>query len=73
MPDPKTNEWNLLKDQFNALVHDETVHEDSIEKFLDEQIRRRFGEFINWAAPSGVCGARLARWNRAGTDRTQPC
>ena len=48
--DPKTNEWNLLKDQFDALVHDETVHEDSIENFLDEQIRRRFGEFINRAA-----------------------
>ena len=23
--DPKTNEWNLLKDQFDALVHDESV------------------------------------------------
>ena len=22
--DPKTNEWNLLKHQFDALVHDET-------------------------------------------------
>jgi hypothetical protein len=43
--DPKTNEWNLLKDQFDALAHDETMHEDSIEKFLDEQIRRRFGEY----------------------------
>jgi len=21
--DPKTNEWSLLKDQFDALVHDE--------------------------------------------------
>ena len=39
--DPKTNEWNLLKDQFDALVHDESVREDSIEKFLDDQIRRR--------------------------------
>ena len=22
--DPKTNEWNLLKDQFDALVQDDT-------------------------------------------------
>ena len=48
--DPKTNEWNLVKDQFDALVHDESVHEDSIEKFLDDQIRRRFGEWISRAA-----------------------
>jgi hypothetical protein len=44
--DPKTNEWNLLKDQFDALVHNEPEHEDSFEKFLDDQIRRRFGEWI---------------------------
>jgi hypothetical protein len=44
--EPKTNEWNLLKDQFDALVHNETVQEDNIEKFLDDQIRRRFGEWI---------------------------
>ena len=44
--DPKTNEWNLLKNQFDALVHNETEHEDSFEKFLDDQIRRRFGEWI---------------------------
>ena len=48
--DPKTNEWNLLKDQFDALVHDESVREDSIEKFLDDQIRRRFGDWITRAA-----------------------
>ena len=47
---PKTNEWNLLKDQFDALVHDENVSEDSIEKILDAQFRRRFGELINRAA-----------------------
>ena len=48
--DPKPNEWNLLKDKFGALVHDESVHEDSIEKLLDDQIRRRFGEWISRAA-----------------------
>ena len=47
--DPKTNEWNLLKDQFDALVHDESVREDSIETFFDDQIRRRFGEWITRA------------------------
>ena len=48
--DPKPNEWNLLKDQFDAVVHGESVHEDSIEKFLNDQIRRRFGEWISRAA-----------------------
>jgi hypothetical protein len=27
-------------------VRNETEHEDSFEKFLDDQIRRRFGEWI---------------------------
>ena len=47
--DPKTNEWNLLKDQFDALMHNEIKREDSFEKFLDDQIRRRFGEWISRA------------------------
>jgi hypothetical protein len=47
--DPKSNEWNLLKDQFDALVHDESVREDSIETFFDDQIRRRFGQWITRA------------------------
>ena len=40
----------LAEDQFDALVHDESVHEDSIEKILDAQFRRRFSELINRAA-----------------------
>ncbi len=48
--DPKTNEWNLIKDQFDALMHNEIEREDSFEKFLDDQIRRRFGEWIARAA-----------------------
>ena len=48
--DPKTNEWNLLKNQFDALAHDEGVHEDSIEKFFDDQIRHRIGKLITRAA-----------------------
>jgi hypothetical protein len=44
-----TNEWNLLKRQFDALVHDSSVDADSIEKTLDDQVRRRFAEMINRA------------------------
>ena len=58
--DPKTNEWNLLKDQFDALVHDENVSDDSIEKILDAQFRRRFVELINRAA-----GVTPSRWRLA--------
>jgi hypothetical protein len=43
-------EWNLLKHQFDALVHDESVDADSIEKTFDEQVRRRFAEMISRAA-----------------------
>jgi hypothetical protein len=46
--DPQTNEWNLL-DQFRALVRDESMRDESIEKFLDYEIRRRFGEAISRA------------------------
>jgi len=46
----KTNEWDLLKHQFEALVQDESVDPDSIEKVLDDQVRRRFAELINRAA-----------------------
>ena len=48
--DPKTNEWNLLKDQFDALVHDESVGADGIEEIIfDTEFRRRFTELINRA------------------------
>lgn len=48
--DPKTNEWNLLKEQFDALVHSEGVRQDSLEQFLDNAIRYRCGRFVAWAA-----------------------
>jgi hypothetical protein len=38
--DPKTNEWKLLKDQFDALV----------DKILDAEFPRRFAELMNRAA-----------------------
>jgi hypothetical protein len=47
--DPTRNEWNLLKDQFDALARNEEVRQDDLEMFLDDGIRRRFGEFISWA------------------------
>ncbi len=47
--DLKTNEWNSLKEQFRALVHNEGVREDSLEQFVDDGIRRRFGEVISRA------------------------
>ena len=50
MRGPTPNEWNLLKDHFEALVHDESVDADDIEKTLDEKVRRRFAEIINRAA-----------------------
>ncbi len=55
--DPKTSEWRLLKDQFDALVHDEGVREDSIEMFFGDQIRHRFGEWITWALEQTENGA----------------
>ena len=52
--DLKTNEWNLLRDQFRALVHNEGSREDSLEQFVDDGIlSRRFGEAI-----SRACGRR---------------
>ena len=51
--DLKTNEWNSLRDQFRALVHNEGISED-IEQLLDAQIRRRFGELIAKAKGLGL-------------------
>ena len=52
--DPKTNEWNLLKQQFDALLHDENVSADSIEEVLDAEFRRRFAELIYRGRRYGV-------------------
>ena len=42
-----TNEWGLLKEQFDVLVHDESVRSDSTENIFDDQFYRRFTEMIN--------------------------
>ena len=41
----KTNEWSVLKRQFDALA--QSVGPDSIEKIFDMEFRRRFSELIN--------------------------
>ena len=46
----QTNEWSLLKDQFDALGRAAGMREDSIERLCDDQIRRRFAEWIIRAA-----------------------
>ena len=55
------NEWSLLKRQFDALVHDESVDADSIEKTLDDQVRRRFAEIINRAVEDRTVWPGIAR------------
>jgi hypothetical protein len=45
----KTNEWNLLKRQFDELARDDSAGRDSIE--LDADFHRRFAELMN-----RVCG-----------------
>ena len=47
--DPKTNEWNLLKHQFDTLAHEESAGADGIEEIFDTEFRRRFTELINRA------------------------
>ena len=44
----ETNEWDILRNQFDALTHDESV--ESIEDILDAQFRRRFDDLINQIA-----------------------
>jgi hypothetical protein len=47
-PVPKTNEWELIRRQFDALAHVENV--ESIEEIFDVQFRRRFTDLINQIA-----------------------
>jgi len=45
--DHTSNEWNLLKEQFHALVRDGS---DNVENIFDAQFRTRFSELIYQAA-----------------------
>ena len=60
----KTNEWNLLKDHFDALVHSERVREESIEILFDGDVHRHFGALI---ARAGLTKLNR-RWCRHATD-----
>src|SRR5262249_16408780 len=52
--DPNRDEWNLLRDQFRALVREGS---DSIEDIFDVQFRCRFSELINQVADgANRCG-----------------
>jgi hypothetical protein len=53
-----------LKRQFDALVHDESVDADSIEKTLDDQVRRRFAEMINRAVEDRTSAGMARRIER---------
>ena len=46
----KTEEWDVLKHQFDALVRDESSGAECIEEILDAQFRRRFAELIDRVA-----------------------
>jgi hypothetical protein len=70
--DAKLNEWKLLKGQFDALVHNEGMSEDSLEQLLDAQIRRRFGELIARAEGHRVdYGARPHRSPRHANQKSK--
>jgi hypothetical protein len=56
----KANEWELLKRQFDALTHDESV--ESIEDILDAHFRRRFTELISQTAQRD--GTNVYNWPR---------
>ena len=45
--DSTVNEWNLLREQFHALLRESS---DNIEDIFDAQFRRRLSELINRTA-----------------------
>ena len=46
----KANEWDIVKREFEALMHDDSVGAESIDEIFDVQFRRRFTELINQIA-----------------------
>ena len=42
----KTNEWDVLKRQLDALMRGESLGAESIDEMLDIQFRARFAELI---------------------------
>jgi hypothetical protein len=45
--DPTVNEWTLVRERFEALVHERA---DNIEDLLDAQFGNRFSQLITQAA-----------------------
>ena len=48
-----TSEWDILKRQFDALmhlIHRESAGAESIDEIFDVEFRRRFAELINQTA-----------------------
>ena len=63
-------EWNLLKEQFQALVRERS---DDIEDIFDMQFRGRFSELIYQSAFGGKADMALASQNvRYDPKRTSP-
>jgi len=56
MASNSTNEWNLLKDEFDALVRNEGAREESLQRHFNDGVHRRFGELIAWAAGHNAKG-----------------
>ena len=50
------NEWNLVKRQFDALMHNESAGAEGIEEILDVEFRRRFAELITQTAQRNSTG-----------------
>jgi hypothetical protein len=80
--DPNTSEWNLLKHQFDALVHNESADAASIEKIFDAEFRHQFTELIdqtaqrnrtsayNWPrrSPMGYKGRNVRYWHETDIE-----
>jgi hypothetical protein len=62
----KVNEWDLLKRQFDALMHNDSVAE-SIDEIFDVQFRRRFIELINKTTAQRNSATIGYNWPRAKT------
>jgi hypothetical protein len=44
------NEWDLIRRQFDTLIHRASVDAESIDEIFDIEFRRRFTELINQTA-----------------------
>jgi len=53
----ETNEWGLIKRQFDALVRGEGSETESLDLILDVQFRLRFTELINQIAQRNSTGS----------------